>query len=221
MELLDRQEVDIFILDDGFQHYLLKRDLDIVTIDGNRKFGNGRLLPAGILREPVSSLKHADLVIVRKSDTKDLVFEDDLNRYTKAPVHWSEYQPLGLSRLDPPGPGSGRDRPPGSLLAFCGIAGPAGFRRTLEKANVEILDLLVFPDHHRYSDADWENITAAGEEKGAVGLVTTEKDTVRLPSLEASLPVYSLPVRLEVERSEVILEQVLALVGSERTASVK
>ena len=208
---LEKGEVDLFLLDDGFQHYALKRDLDIVVVDNGRRFGNGRLLPAGILRGPLPRLEEADFIIVTRAPVADAEFEHYLKRYSTAQVLWADYRPMGLSPVPFLEGAAPVDKPPGALVAFCGIAGPESFRDTLRRAGIEVLDLVAFPDHHPFSAADIRKIMETARRLKAVGLVTTEKDAIRWPVGQVLLPVYSLSVQPDVQRENVLLERVLDL----------
>jgi tetraacyldisaccharide 4'-kinase len=212
LELLKHRDVDLFILDDGFQHHALEKDLDIVVIDDQRRFGNGRLLPAGALREPVTRLLNADYIIVTKSRHRDFRFESYLNQHSPAPVLWSRYRPAGLCRI-----GSGKTTGPdsdlrGPFVAFCGIAVPEGFRKTLDDANIEVAQFLTFPDHHPYSTADADTIMDAAVRSQAVGLVTTEKDAVRWPCEGTPLPVYSLAVDPVIDDAQEMVQSIRKLI---------
>jgi len=218
-KVLENIEVDIFLLDDGFQHYALDRDLDIVVVDGHRRFGNGRLLPAGMLREPLSRLKDADLIVVTRVPSADKEFELYLRGYSTAPVFWADYRPRELSPVGSNEPVPGEELPGKPFLAFCGIAGPDGFRNTLARAGIEVVELMVFPDHHPYSIPDIDRIVKTAVRMEAVGLVTTEKDIVRWPHPKLSLPVYSLPVQPVIEGEEDLLEKVLTLIDRKRGPS--
>ena len=215
-KVLENSDVDLFLLDDGYQHYALWRDLDIVVVDGLRRFGNGRLLPAGILREPVSRLRYADVVVVTKAHQKDYNFESYLKKHTKAPIFWADYLPMELESVKPSVLMPGRMEPGGTFLAFCGIAGPDGFRETLARAGIEIADLLIFPDHHPYSASDVDLILEAASRSNADALVTTEKDAVRWPHGTLPLPVFALPVHPVIENEEELLEEILGLVRKAR-----
>ncbi len=212
-KILEIRDVDLFLLDDGFQHFSLDRDLDIVVVDGQRRFGNGRLLPAGILREPVSRLKDADLIVVTKTQQADPEFEGFLKRYSTAPVFWADYRPMGLSSVDSSQPTSSGGRSEGPFVAFCGIAGPDGFRATLARAGIEVMELLTFPDHHPYTASDINRIKETADRTAAVGLVTTEKDAARWHHTNLSLPLYSLVIQPVIEAEDDLLEKVLTLVG--------
>ena len=101
-------------------------------------------------------------------------------------------------------------------MAFCGIAGPDGFRDTLARAGIDVVELLAFPDHHPYSVSDMDTIMEAAVKRQAVGLVTTEKDAVRWPYRKIPLPVYTLPVEPVIKGEEEILTEILDLVRKTR-----
>ena len=212
LELYQDREIDLFILDDGFQHRALERDLDIVVIDGQRRFGNGRLLPAGALREPVTRLSGADFIIVTKSRHRDIEFESYLNLHSQAPVLWSHYRAAGMSMVASGMAPLTDKEPDGPFVAFCGIAAPESFRKTLDNSNIDIAQFLIFPDHHPYSAAEVDKIMDAAVRSRAVGLVTTEKDAVRWPRESSRLPVYSLAIRPVVDDAQELIKRIEKLV---------
>jgi tetraacyldisaccharide 4'-kinase len=192
MEVLSNQDVDLFLLDDGFGHHALYKDLEIVVIDDLRRFGNGRVLPAGILREPPGRLRDAQLIIVTKALSIDPVFEKKAKKYADVPVLWSDYRPRGFQRIDEAEGDESISVPDGPLLGFCGIANPESFRRSLDIAGIQTVEFLSFPDHHPYTASDVSAINEKALKHGAAGIVTTEKDAVRWPLVEESLPCYAL-----------------------------
>jgi len=194
-EILGRGEVDLFLLDDGFSHHALKKDLEIVLIDDRRRFGNGRMFPGGILREPMKRLKDAGVVIVTKAVLPDNSFRERIGRFSDAPVLWTDFRPVGLvivGEAGKPDP-AGADGP---FLGFCGIADPEGFRLSLERKGIRILELLAFPDHHPYTRSDVSAIMDKALKIGAKALVTTEKDAVRWPGKEEALPCFALAMEI-------------------------
>lgn len=168
----------LFILDDGFQHWRLHRDLDIVLIDGLNPFGNRRLLPLGPLREPLDALKRADLFVVTKARNDEAALEARaLN--SAAPLFFSDYAVTGVRSR------GGVSFPAETLrgekaYAFCGIANPESFRRTLEALGVRLCGFKAYRDHHAYSTAELNSLRAEAERYGCRLLVTTEKDMVKL-----------------------------------------
>jgi len=213
--VLSNHEVDLFILDDGFQHRRLGRDLDIVVVDNIRRFGNGRLLPAGTLREPLRRLGDADVVVVTRAEDQDEDLGKVISRFTPARIVWSDYGSTELLPLDEYVDGNDNLARSGPFLAFCGIAGPEGFQRSLEKYGLDVVGLETFPDHHPYRNADLDHVVEKAKRLGAVALVTTEKDAVRLPAGIYPLPIFALAVKVETHRGdEALLEPVLDLVRS-------
>jgi tetraacyldisaccharide 4'-kinase len=179
----------VFLLDDGFQHARLARDLDIVLLDGLDPFAGGRTFPAGRLREPVDALRRADLVVITRSEGR---------RFDWVPARIPPRIPLEFSRTRPVCWVDGRTGSRLSLDAFngkevfgfCGIANPAAFRATLEALGCKVTQFHAFPDHHRYRAEDLP--------VGANVLVTTEKDAVKLTSGEFP-NVYWLAIEAEID----------------------
>jgi tetraacyldisaccharide 4'-kinase len=169
----------VLILDDGFQRRQLARDLDIVTIDSTQPFGTGKLLPAGTLRESRAALRRTDLLLLTRTD---LVAEPvNLERFVQGKQTFeSRHQPTRLYQLS-----TGEEFPLWLLkgqciLAVCGIGNPEAFVGTLRQFEPKAVELLAFPDHHRYSSVDLSNISARAREVGADIVVTTEKDSEKL-----------------------------------------
>jgi tetraacyldisaccharide 4'-kinase len=174
---------NFFILDDGFQHVTLHRDLDLVLLDATRPFGNMHLLPWGPLREPLDHLKRADAFVLTRSDENAALIVTDFlkNKFSGKPVFRSRHMPQKVVF-----PRSWRSYGPAFLLgkkvaAFSGIAKPAQFRDTLEKLGAEVLLFKAFPDHYPFSRAQIEEMIL--QAKNADCLMTTEKDWVRIENL--------------------------------------
>ncbi len=209
-------EVDIFIMDDGFQHYPLKRDLDIVTLDNRRRLGNGKLIPAGILREPAGRLADADLVVVTKAGSVDDAFSDHISAFTDAPVCWTDYRVTGLFRgasetLLPMDQLANR-----RFIAFSGIADPSSFESLAGNLPGEMVESVRFRDHHLYNLADVKELESLAESLGVTALVTTEKDMVRWPEQDPGIECYALiadPVFLKGE--EIVLGKIFSLLEKE------
>jgi len=201
--------VDVAVLDDGFQHLRLRRDLDIVTVDATRPFGFGHLLPRGLLREPVSALRRAGAVVITRSDqasAEDIArIEARVRAYLPpdAPLLHAVHAPTALVTID------GRSESPETLngadvFAFCGLANPAAFHRTLADLGARVAAARDYPDHHAYGEADIADIIEAARVAGggaAVRIVTTSKDFVKVASgpLAAAWPADMQPAALEVE----------------------
>lgn len=193
-EVLHRGDVDLFILDDGFSHHALKKDLEIVVVDDRRRFGNGRVFPGGILREPLKRLKEADVVVMTKAKSVDPSFREQVRKTSGAPVFWADFRPGPLVRVD--GGEKPESHPERPFLGFCGIADPEGFRLSLKRAGIEVLELLAFPDHHPYTFSDVALIRNHAARLGAKALVTTEKDGVRWPGGNEGLPCFALTIEI-------------------------
>ena len=174
---------DFFVMDDGFQHLTLKRDLDIVLIDAETELLKATLLPRGRLREPIEHLRRADAFLLMHGEgggcgEKNLGLLKE--RFAGKPVFHGEHQPAGLFV-------SGEDHPrdPGSLrgkkvAAFAGIAFPERFRQTLSRLGAEVVYFRDFPDHYPFAESDLRALSEESDRLGVDWLVTTEKDWVRL-----------------------------------------
>ncbi len=182
---------DCLILDDGFQHLSIKRDIDIVLFDASYQAGNSRLLPAGPLREPAIALRRADCFMLTGITTANRErankFAELLKqRFPTTPVFFGERSSLFFRRLE----GGTCTKPAKTLLAFCGIAQPERFRKSLDHAAVHLQKFVAFADHAPYSQAQIKKLERKAAECGATALVTTEKDSVKLRHLSFSMPVF-------------------------------
>lgn len=190
---------DTLLLDDGFQYLPLKSRLQLVLIDQTNPFGNGSMLPRGILREPVSALRRSSYVFITKSDgspTEELL--DVIKKYApntspivcahepKMLVSLTDESTLPLEKL--------RNA---KVMAFSGIAVPESFEMLLTKAGADIVKSMRYADHYNYEAEDVEQIVKSAQMSGAQMIVTTEKDAVRLPAMDTTIPRYYL--RMEVE----------------------
>ena len=198
---------DVLLLDDGFQHRRLERDLDIVTIDATNPFGNGRLLPAGILREPVSSLNRADcIVLTRVSDQVRPELIERLRRTSSAPVLTSRTTIKNIRLLNEKGlveEATVRSQP---LAAFCAIGNSTAFFDQLREAHFDIRHEKAFRDHHKYSQTDIDRLIETATSSGAHALITTEKDAVKLRAFRFDLPCYVAQVEVEISDATKLLE---------------
>jgi tetraacyldisaccharide 4'-kinase len=205
---------DALLLDDGFQHRRLARDLDVVVLDAARPFGNGRLLPAGPNREPRSALRRAGLAWLSRVDQAEGAALATLRALAREltgrdPVE-SRHAPRDV--LDGAlerrfGAEALRGR---RVLLLAGIARPAGFRRTLEAMGAEVIAERVFPDHHRFTADEVEGVLRAAEAGRCELVVTTEKDAVRLPPAAAADPrVRAVRIDAEILRGADVLDDVL------------
>jgi len=209
---LQKVKIQGFLLDDGFQHLSLYRDLNILLIDSLTGFGNGYLLPRGILREPLSALRRADLFVLTKvKDKKDsLSLESKLKEiHPRVEIFHSHYEPIEF--VNPYGEIKELSFMKGKrVFAFSGIARPETFSSLLEEVGVEIKGELTFPDHHFYSPSDLERI--GREARGVDFLVTTEKDMVKLiHSHLNSMPLVALRIDVKIWEEEEFYRRVLEI----------
>ena len=212
----------VLILDDGFQRRQLARNLDILTIDSTQPFGTGKLLPAGTLREPKTALKRTDILLLTRTDlaAEPVNFE----RFVRGKqVFQTCHQP---TRLYQPSTGEecALDLLKGQhILAVCGIGNPEAFVGTLRQFEPKAVELLAFPDHHRYASADLKDINARAGEVGVDLIVTTEKDSEKLEafagttefSLPESVQLFVLEIDLEVKTNLEALKKRLQQVAAE------
>lgn len=187
-EIESRQPVDIFILDDGFQHLQLARDLDIVMLDGSRPLETERLLPAGVLREPVAACRRADFMIVTRKTERPVA---ETPGPGQVPVFYAQTRLLGFRRFGSHGaPVDFTEIGSGPFYAFCGIGNPDAFFEDLKRWRVPVVQQKAYSDHHRYSYRDTEYLQREAQRTGAPALVTTEKDAQNLPISAVRMPVW-------------------------------
>src|SRR5216683_7238410 len=214
--LAERFPLDVVILDDGFQHVRLKRDLDLVLVNAARGFGNGWLLPAGPMREPLAALRRADATIVMGPDEhcddslntamrhvlgdKSILLPDKPILLRDKPILLAMIRPRNLVHAEREG---WRETPLAlagrRVVAVSGLADASGFHAMLRELGANLVRAIEYPDHHDYGPGDWENIVAAASD--AEMAVTTEKDLVKLERFSShGLSLYAL--RLEVSMDE-------------------
>jgi len=216
------QGAEVLILDDGFQHLRLNRELDVVTVDATFPFGGGRLLPAGLLREPISALGRADVIVLTRTDqVPERKVEETLRKIRavapKAEVAKSVHRVISVVHL------GGGEMPVSTLsskrvAAFCGIGNAESFRRTVGGISGELVLFREFRDHHVYEGEELVELSEAAKRAAAEMLVTTEKDSVRLPrELDVGLPVGVVRTELVItEGEDRLVEAVMATVDRER-----
>ncbi len=208
---IENLKADVLILDDGFQHVRIGRDLDIVAVDATNPWGNGRRLPAGILREPIDSLGRADCIVVtRTADAIDAGLQKRIRQTTGAPTFRSTTVISRITVLDSPqveaDRGTLRQHP---VAAFCGIGNPNAFFRQLRDEGFNLRHTEVFRDHHKYSQTDIDRLTQHATDAGAQALITTAKDAVKLTSMRFPLPCYVIEIEMQIQEADTLL----ALIG--------
>jgi tetraacyldisaccharide 4'-kinase len=204
------EKLVVHLLDDGFQHQKLARDVDIVLL--TQADVEDTLLPAGNLREPLSAIAEADVVVLREEEATSLrSVVAGLSGAKRAPAIWVIQRSLSLGE-------AGEVALPTKPLAFCGIARPENFTKMLAAQGYEPMDTMIFPDHHAYDDGDIHRLIERARQVEANGFVTTEKDAVKLtPILHDHLETVGQIVvaRLSVELldEQESLSQLVTMVG--------
>lgn len=193
---------DCFVLDDGFQHLRLARDLNVVTVDATNPWGGGRLLPHGRLRESVDGMSRADCVVITRCDQVANVdaLRDEISQLVKGrPIFESQ---MRMVRVSPLKNGGESLAPPVRVGAFCAVGNAASFFSMVRQAGYEIAVEKAFPDHHVYSQEEIDAISRVARDEGAEVLVTTAKDAVKLRTLSFSIPCYVAEIQIAIEDAE-------------------
>jgi tetraacyldisaccharide 4'-kinase len=217
-EAIKKHAAELIILDDGFQHRRLARDLDIVLVDATEPFGYERVFPRGTLREPLDGFGRADVIALSRADCVDestrRAIRERIADFNPKAV-WIElaHSPRGfrnanaesalLSEL------AGK-----RVLAFCGIGNPSGFRHALSGIGCEIVDLQEFPDHHPYSANDLSALGSKAESERVDALVCTHKDLVKIgASALGSRPLWALEIGMQMMAGQVEFEHRLKMLA--------
>ena len=216
-QLLQTEQVDVVILDDAFQHRQVARNTDIVLLDATTPFGFEHVFPRGTLREPLSSLRRADIVLLTRSD---LVTEAERQKIKQRVlainpnVAWGEaiHVPTSLVCPLPADPGWHSAEPIESIrgksaLAFCGIGNPEAFRDTLKRCGVHVVKLIPFPDHYGYTQHDVDKLLRTAKELGTDLILCTMKDLVKLNRHEfADIPLRAVSIEIQFTSGELTIE---------------
>jgi tetraacyldisaccharide 4'-kinase len=219
---LAQRGVNWFILDDGFQHLQLARDVDIVLIDATNPFSGGRLLPAGHLREPRSALARADIIVITRS-TRAPAIESAIRRDSSGPIFYAQAR-LDAIHSVTEGHVAGAVVPTAlpKLFAFCGIGNPTAFLDDLRTWGLDVVGHKFFPDHHRYTDHDGQEILQLASEAGASGLICTEKDLYNLHALDfGELPTFYCAISMQIHNPDDFWRIVLSTAESRRKLPVQ
>ena len=193
---LENFEIDTLILDDGFQHLALRRDLDILLCDHQRPLGNNYLFPAGELREPASETRRADMVCFTRYLGGPVKFSQKfLGSIPQIKTHLRLDSIINMENDDVCDAEALKNQP---VVAFCGIANPEGFRQILEDSQVQLKVFKAFPDHHVYSIQDIKDLESRALKEGGKLILVSEKDAVKLKDIKFSLPFYKVVIDLEI-----------------------
>ena len=211
---VERLGATALVLDDGFQHRTLAKDLEVLVVQGRAPWGNARVFPRGMLREPLAGLARAHAVVVTNPEGPGPVeaVTAMVRRFNpRAAVLAAHYQHQDVVETQ-----SGRRMPVADLagrrlMAFAGLGSPQGFADTLDAAGIRRVAFAEFPDHHWFTAADLQELVQDARTGGAQGLITTEKDWVRLRDLPPSpLPLWVLPVRLALDSEHDVWTRLLS-----------
>ena len=198
VEQAEELNYDLAILDDGFQDYSLKKDLNILCFNSNQLIGNGFTLPSGPLRENLNSVKRAEIIII--NGDKNEKFERKLLKVSKnIKIFYTKYIPVDLDKLENK-----------KILAFAGIGNPENFFDLLAKNGIEVEKNLTFPDHYNYQKSEIQKIIDYAKDKDLKAL-TTEKDYYRLKELGFSNVEY-LKVKLKIEKEDEFFNEIFKYV---------
>jgi tetraacyldisaccharide 4'-kinase len=209
---LQRFGVKGLLLDDGYQYLPLHRDINILLIDSTIGFGDHHLLPRGILREPLSHLRRADLFLINKAEEPAAYHLLEKKIHEICPgtrVFHSDYKPVDL--VGPKEEQEGLDALKGKkILAFSGVANPISFFSLLRGCGMKVVAEAIFPDHYLYTTKDLSYIVEKA--KGADGIVTTEKDMVKLKKLNIDhLPIRALRIEMKIWEEEEFFKRIISL----------
>lgn len=228
---VEKFNAQVIIMDDGYQHWRLKRDLDVVLVDTLTMFGNGNVLPRGILREPLSNLNRANVFLLTKTDQSSAMNKIELRRMLtqhndKAPVIESIHCPKNFVEIAEWYKDTGCATPLTELshkkvMVFSAIGNPSSFEQTLSSIGLELLEAVRYPDHHNYGMSEMQYISDRAKELQAVAVVTTAKDAVKIPTefiySQRSVPLYVLNMEIQVtddiEKVQVLIDHAIGRKG--------
>ncbi len=207
---INEYNVDVILLDDGFQHLKIERDLDLLLIDLKKKFGNNKLLPMGPLREPVQSIRRADKVILVNKDDQDFSKDDYkyssyINKTFDKKVYLCSFKYADIYNIQTKEPINSSIE---NLYAFSGIAQPEYFFDYLKARGFNLLKELVFTDHYNYKKDEVRIMLEDASELGAGAIITTEKDMVKiLPHIKrmsTEVSIYALKLDLDLDMDSLL-----------------
>ena len=217
---LEPNGVDVFLLDDGFQHLRLYRDVNILLMDASQPLNRESLLPAGSLREPITAMQRADLLVITRSEISPAT-EAAIARLQEYPVFSAATRLLGFRRF-------GADTQTytaaeigaGPFYAFCGIGNPSAFFQDLINWSLPVVKSCEFPDHHRYDERDVRELEAVAQDAGAKAFLTTEKDAQNLSGVQfREMPVFIAVIDLDIPQQDTFLATIRAGIEGRSSAA--
>lgn len=217
-------QAEVIVMDDGYQHWRLARDLDIVLVDTITMFGNGNVLPRGILREPLKNLNRADLFIFTKTNQSSamnkILLRETIARYNnQAPIAESIHKPQNFVEIGEWYNNAGRQIALESLqgkkvIVFSAIGNPVSFEQTVVSMGVTLLEAVRYPDHHDYGMSEMQYISDRAKELNAVAVITTTKDAVKIPTefiySDREMPLYVLNMEIEITDNYENIEKIIS-----------
>ena len=198
---------NMFVLDDGFQHLRIARNVDIVTIDATNPWGDGALLPYGRLREDIDSLSRAHCIVITRAEQVESVdnLRTSIQKHTSAPIFISRMVTAALQTVHGE-PADQNTLTSASVAAFCGIGNPGSFFTHLERAGARVVLAQAYADHHVYQQNEIDRLIEKAKAAGATALATTAKDAVKLSALHFELPCYNLEIEIAIDDGEQLVE---------------
>ena len=194
---------DAFVLDDGFQHLRVARNLNILTIDATNPWGNGKLLPAGILRESPAELTRADCIVITRTDYSNQTaeLEREINELSNdRPIFRSRMTLCGWREVGRSEASVAAEAPKASpVAAFCAIGNPESFFSLVRRGGYHLCHTQAFRDHHIFTQADIDRVAREAISRGGQILLTTAKDEVKLRKLSFGMPCYAADIEIEIE----------------------
>ncbi|MGE0267716.1 MAG: tetraacyldisaccharide 4'-kinase [Candidatus Omnitrophota bacterium] len=207
---LKEDSCDVFILDDGFQHRKIHRDLNIVAVDMSNPFGNDALIPRGILREPLGAFRRSDMIVFTRSDLGQQNIDSVKSRIMginpRIEFFETVHRPVGFIDLKDCKSYDVSVLKGISALAFCAIGNPDGFKGTLKQTGLKIFGFEIYEDHHIYTESDIHRLVSQCKKLGTTALVTTSKDAVKLQTYLDKIPdqirILYLEITIEVTHGQ-------------------
>ena len=203
---------DVLILDDGFQYLMLKPHINIALVDSTDPFGNGHVLPRGLLREPVKNISRADYIFLTKSDGSHKLrhLRTFIRRYNKrAEIIECRHRPQYLEEVFHRGQKYELTELANTKVAsISAIACPVSFEKFLEEQGAEIVERIHYADHHAYTEQEIIDFINAAKKAGAEYILTTEKDAVRIPKIDRmDIPILFLRIQIDILNGQESFDQ--------------
>jgi len=193
-----QNNIDIVILDDGFQDFSINKDLNLVCFNENQWIGNGLTIPSGPLREGLSSLGRGDMIFINGAKNTDI--ENKIyNKNKEIKIYYTKYKPININEF--------KNK---NVLAFAGIGNPVNFFNLLKKNNINVIEEKKFPDHYNYSEKELENLLNRAKEKNSI-LLTTEKDYLRV-NQNYKKNINFLKIKVEIENVDSFIEEIKKII---------